>query len=134
MQKPTVDIYQSEHDGTWVVHIDTDPEGDCNEQGPTPLRVYINDDLEGVYVNPPFPGSQLEINIQDDCNAIANSLLSILSSPPFPLEDCCNPIPKGLERHKYIAQVVRERVKNDRAELKRMKEENEQLRQHKGLA
>jgi len=50
MKAPTADIYQAE-DGAWVVHIDTDPEGECTELGPRPLRVYINDG-EPVYQNP----------------------------------------------------------------------------------
>lgn len=47
--KPTFDVYQGE-DGAWVVHIDTEGMSE-NGQGPTPLRVYINDG-EAVYANP----------------------------------------------------------------------------------
>lgn len=55
MKKPTTDIYQGD-DGAWVVHIDTEENiaADCNAQGPTPLRVYINDGA-AVYENPPLP-------------------------------------------------------------------------------
>lgn len=51
MKKPKVDIYQSDIDGAWIVHIDTDPDGECDHRGPKPLRVYINDG-ETVYENP----------------------------------------------------------------------------------
>ena len=53
---PTVDVYQSGEDGAWVVHVDT---GDLNENqdGPCPLRVYINDDIDDpAYANPPLKG------------------------------------------------------------------------------
>jgi len=48
---PTFDVYRSEIDGTWVVHVQTDGIGE-DEKGPF-IRVYINDD--NVYENPVHP-------------------------------------------------------------------------------
>jgi len=56
MNRPTVSIYQSVIDNAWVVHVDTDPDGEVNERGPTPLRVYVNDDGAPIYANPELPG------------------------------------------------------------------------------
>jgi hypothetical protein len=49
----TFDVYTAEADGAWVVHVDTD-EMECNEQGPRPLRLYINDG-PAEYQNPRMP-------------------------------------------------------------------------------
>jgi hypothetical protein len=46
--KPTIDMYQSQVDGVWVVHVDTHGL-DENKKGPI-IRVYIND--EPVFENP----------------------------------------------------------------------------------
>jgi hypothetical protein len=56
MEKPTVDIYRSEIDGAWVVHVDTVEESreDCDAVGPKPLRIYVNDG-DAIYENPPLP-------------------------------------------------------------------------------
>lgn len=54
----TFDVYRASSDGAWVVHIDTGDaeeagEMSCNAEGPTPLRVYVNDG-EPIYENPPL--------------------------------------------------------------------------------
>lgn len=52
MCTPTIDCYQSESDGVWVVHVDTKG---CPEDTNGPImRVYINDDTDNpVYSNTP---------------------------------------------------------------------------------
>ncbi len=51
------DCYQAD-DGAAVVHIETDEDLlPCNERGPRPLRVYLNDDTDApLWANPPAPG------------------------------------------------------------------------------
>lgn len=48
MTKPTFQLYIGK-DGAFVVHVDT-IDMDENGQGPSPLRVYLNDDI--IYANP----------------------------------------------------------------------------------
>ena len=49
----TLDVYR-QTDGAWVIHIDTE-EMEENSNGPTPLRVYINDDTDSpAYANPAY--------------------------------------------------------------------------------
>lgn len=52
--RPTTEVYQSGVDGAWVIHIDTHEEMLCDETGPYPLRVHINDG-DAIYVNPDLP-------------------------------------------------------------------------------
>lgn len=54
---PRTHVYRSDIDAAAVVHIDTDPAGECDEIGPRPLRVYINDG-NAVYENPPLPAGE----------------------------------------------------------------------------
>ena len=42
------DVYRSSIDGKVVVHVETEEEKlPCNDEGPTGLRIYMNDDTEG---------------------------------------------------------------------------------------
>ena len=47
----TFDVYQSESDGAWIIHIETPDEMDGDSKGPSPLRVLINDG-DPIYENP----------------------------------------------------------------------------------
>jgi hypothetical protein len=53
LEAPRMQVYQSEVDDVWVVHVDTHPDGPENDKGPM-LRIYVNDDGP-VFANPDMP-------------------------------------------------------------------------------
>jgi hypothetical protein len=50
--KPEVTVERSEAGDAWVVYIDSHPYYPDTEEGPTCLRVYLND--EPIFENPPY--------------------------------------------------------------------------------
>lgn len=107
---PTFDLYRSDVDGAYVVHVDT-PAWMDSDAGPTPLRVYVNDG-DAIYARPEYPGDR-------DSEAGPDELADIASGRATGEDPPVRPIIGKADSGHEVAFAVLERLADDSRALGR---------------